>query len=374
MSSDEGQTSTDEYGSDTPGSSDELMVNDDGYEPLSKTVSPFELEPFQLPSISYAKIARDNPERWNEEDRLVEALMAYGACRIRDHGISQEKLDRCFEMSRAYHNHLVEDNESGKGKLMPTKIQGPLDSKLEQEHGALNPALYTDRLLCVQELQRALGSLYTDCGLMAWNILDSLSGAMELPVHLPSLNNGSACFEPSFYTPGTTNPDVCFGPCIDPSLITLRFQDPHAGIKIADLRDLSADGNLSVKRVVGSATFYPVAAEPGECLLFAGHIFRKLVPAIKHAVYCIERSENGVHLNFWHVPGEDVKLRPVGARRGEGEVKDEGEDEGGDEGDDEGDDEGEEGDNEEDEGDEVEDVRAYLKRVSPNDLKDGRGA
>lgn len=55
-------------------------------------------EPDHLPSISYADLQHeDTGIRDRAAGAFTQALRDYGACRIRDHGIPQDRLDMCFE-------------------------------------------------------------------------------------------------------------------------------------------------------------------------------------------------------------------------------------------------------------------------------------
>lgn len=51
----------------------------------------------QIPSVSYSELLYDDEDIRNLAGmKLVKALDDHGACRLRDHGISQDLIDNCF--------------------------------------------------------------------------------------------------------------------------------------------------------------------------------------------------------------------------------------------------------------------------------------
>jgi hypothetical protein len=51
-----------------------------------------------IPSVSYANlVANDTTARDLASETFVQALKTYGACRVRDHGISQNIIDNCLK-------------------------------------------------------------------------------------------------------------------------------------------------------------------------------------------------------------------------------------------------------------------------------------
>lgn len=55
-------------------------------------------ELYPLPCVSYADLLHNDKEtRAQSVSELIKSLNSFGACRVSDHGIPQEVIDRCFE-------------------------------------------------------------------------------------------------------------------------------------------------------------------------------------------------------------------------------------------------------------------------------------
>jgi isopenicillin N synthase-like dioxygenase len=114
-------------------------------------------------------------------------------------------------------------------------------------------------------------------------------------------------FAPTYFAPCYHDEDILRVPVhIDPTTMLFNFPDSHGGLKVADLRNRA--GNLSAVEVQNTATFIPTGCQPGEFVVLAGNLLRRLAGGIKHAVHYIERplGSTGFHLNYWTVPDMDT--------------------------------------------------------------------
>ncbi|CAI7676745.1 unnamed protein product [Penicillium pancosmium] len=118
------------------------------------------------------------------------------------------------------------------------------------------------------------------------------------------MNKRNSFFAPYYYSfegINDTNP-LRVPPHIDPTTMLFNFQDSHAGLEVADLSNTT--GCISATAVEKTANFIPVHCQPGEFLVLAGHVLRRLVSDIKHSVHRVKRPVgiSGFHLNYWIVP------------------------------------------------------------------------
>lgn len=177
-----------------------------------------------------------------------------------------------------------------------------------------------------------------ECNQIYIALLDCLSTHLSLPHSLNNIHSKkNSFFAPYYYYFEDENDTATTRvlPHIDPTTMLFCFQDSHAGLNVADMRDF--DGNLSTTTVEETARFVPAKCKPGEFLLLAGHILRRLVNEVKHSVHFVERpvGSSGYHLNYWIIPDLETNC---------------------------------------DFGDKKEDVAEYLKRVFPSLFKNRPGS
>ncbi|KAL4749445.1 hypothetical protein BDW72DRAFT_133111 [Aspergillus terricola var. indicus] len=307
-------------------------------------------QPFEILSISYAELVHDDPKaRHSAAGEFAQALRDSGLCLIRDHGIPQHKLDDCFRKSRAFFNRdlktkIADHRYSGltsNARFVPfgsEQVRGEphLDETIEFNYGVYDLAPTDHWSLPGRELMDISKSLHEECIRVAHSLIDCLSQSSGLSTFLASIHGPkNTFFAPYYYyfPDDEDNRTLRVPPHIDPTTMLFCFQDSLAGLQSADMRDLT--GNLSSTAVAKKAAFYPVKSQPGEFVVLAGHILRKLVGDIKHSVHRVERpvGSEGLHLNFWIVPQLDTRI--ASGRTGE-----------------------------------EEEVRAYLNRVFPGHLGD----
>ncbi|KAL4984126.1 hypothetical protein BDW68DRAFT_180965 [Aspergillus falconensis] len=284
-------------------------------------------EPFGIPSISYAELVHGDPgARHSAAEEFAQALRTYGVCRVREHGISQHKLDDCFNKSRAFlhrdlQTKMADHRNSGLTshvRFVPfgsEKVRGEphLDETIEFKYGVYGRALadHWSWSSPGRELIDASKYLHEECIRIAHGLLGCLSQSMGLSSSLASIHGKeNTFFAPYYYYfPDEKDDNVLrVPPHIDPTTMLFCFQDWLAGLQVADMRDMT--GNLSSTAVSKKATFYPAKCQPGEFVVLAGHILRRLVGDIKHSVHCVERpvGTEGFHLNFWIVPRLDTRI------------------------------------------------------------------
>ncbi|KAL4995596.1 hypothetical protein BDV10DRAFT_174408 [Aspergillus recurvatus] len=282
-------------------------------------------EPFEIPSISYAELVHDDPKaRHSAAEEFAHALSAYGVCRVREHGIPLRKLEDCFDKSQAFFNRdletkIADHRNSGltsHARFVPfgsEKVRGEphLDETIEFKYGAYNLAPAKHWSSSGRDLIDASQYLHEQCIRIAYSLFDSLSQSMGLSTSLASIHSEEDTFFAPYYYyfPDDTDDNTLrVPPHIDPTTILFCFQDSLAGLQAADMRGMT--GNLSSTAVSKTATFYPVKCQPGEFVVLAGHILRRLVGDNKHSVHCVERpvGTKGFHLNFWIVPRLDTRI------------------------------------------------------------------
>ncbi|KAL6231868.1 hypothetical protein BDW75DRAFT_219018 [Aspergillus navahoensis] len=284
-------------------------------------------EPFGIPSISYAELVHnDQGARHLAAEAFAQALRVYGVCRVREHGISQHKLDECFNKSRAFfnrdlHTKMADYRNSGltsHARFIPfgsEQVRGEphLDETIEFKYGVYEQASADHWAWSSpgRELIDASKSLHEECIRIANDLLDCLSQSVGLSTSLASIHGkGNTFFAPYYYYFRDDSDDntLRVPPHIDPTTMLFCFQDSLGGLQAADMRDMT--GNLSSAAVSKKAAFYPVKCQPGEFVVLAGHILRRLVGDIKHSVHRVERpvGTEGFHLNFWIVPRPDTRI------------------------------------------------------------------
>ncbi|KAL4739038.1 hypothetical protein BDV11DRAFT_188521 [Aspergillus similis] len=307
-------------------------------------------EPFEITSVSYAELVHDDPiARHSAAEKFAQALRDSGVCLIREHGIPQHKLDDCFHKSRAFFNRdletkMADHRYSGltsNARFVPfgsekVREEPHLDETIEFKYGVYDLAPTSHWSLPGRELMDISKSLHEECIRVADSLLDCLSQSLGLSASLASIHGRENTFFAPYYYYFPDNKDyntLRVPPHIDPTTMLFCFQDSLAGLQTADMRDLT--GSLSSTAVSKKAAFYPVKSQPGEFVVLAGYILRKLVRDIKHSVHRVERpvGSEGLHLNFWIVPRLNTRI--ASGRAGE-----------------------------------EEEVRAYLDRVFPGHLGD----
>ncbi|KAL4886506.1 hypothetical protein BJY04DRAFT_213268 [Aspergillus karnatakaensis] len=315
------------------------------------------------PSISYASLTdTDENTRTSAAKDLASALQTWGACRIREHGISQ-KCPPWFEQT---HQAKLLDSSNpaatATARYVPfgsERIRGEahLDETLEFQNGAYNHPHLQEWSPQARDLLQASKDIHTECNRIVYTLLDSLSHSLSEQQNEVQKENQSTThklqlsslhreqntfFAPYYYhfpeethnspqhnndIPNTKEPSLRVPPHIDPTTLLLCIQDTHRGLKLADLSTLPSNADLSATAVSkhhaensGSpnASFPAVAVQPGEFVLLAGHLLRRLVPSIKHSVHCVERPRgtSGYHLNFWIVPDLELDVTVEGREGG----------------------------------------------------------
>ncbi|KAL3492054.1 Clavaminate synthase-like protein [Aspergillus germanicus] len=274
-----------------------------------------------IPSVSYAiLVADDTAARGLASETFVQALKTYGACRVRDHGISQDIIDNCVEKSWTFFNRDpdVKITESGTilgARYVPfgsEKIRGEahLDETLEFQYAAYESPLSVPSP--VGELQNACRPFHEECNRIHSTLLRAISLSLNLVRPLECTHNTrNTYFAPYFYHfPDPDDREILrVPPHIDPTTLLFNFQDPVGGLKVADFTQLPGK-RLSAQAVSeAGADFIPVVCQPGEFLVLAGNLLRKLVGGdMKHSVHCVERpvGSSGFHLNYWTIPDLDT--------------------------------------------------------------------
>ncbi|KAL4908316.1 hypothetical protein BDW74DRAFT_175006 [Aspergillus multicolor] len=307
----------------------------------------------RLPSVSCADLQHQDLEiRDRAAGTFTQALRDYGACRIRDHGIPQEGIEKCFDKCRAFFERdtrmKIADAENtgpgikGKGEVgrmasarfVPfgaekTRGQPHLEEVLQLRDAVFNSAdsdATASMSAEARELIDASRDLHRLCGDIHATLLECLESSLCL---VPSSLTAIHSQENSFFAP------TYFAPCsreqgqgvlrvpvhIDPTTLLFNLPDSHGGLKVADLRGISGAGKISAAEIQHTAPFIDAGcqAQDREFTVVAGNLLRKLLgdAGIKHAVHYIERlvGSSGFHLNYWTVP--DMQTRVDFGGRGE---------------------------------------------------------
>ncbi|PLB48442.1 Clavaminate synthase-like protein [Aspergillus steynii IBT 23096] len=257
-------------------------------------------ESYPLPLVSYADLLHDDKNtRDLAASDLIKSLNAYGACFF-----ERPLQDKMAEYSNS--------NATSKSRFVPyasEKIRGMthLDETLEFQHGVYDLPGTWD--VPGSELVNASKDMHEECNRIHINLLDCLSSHLNLPQSLNTIHSKrNSFFAPYYYyfdDPNDTS-TLRVPPHIDPTTMLFCFQDSHAGLNVADMSDF--DGNISTGAVQDTARFVPANCKPGEFLLLAGHILRRLVDEVKHSVHFVERplGSSGYHLNYWIIPDFDT--------------------------------------------------------------------
>ncbi|KAL3448406.1 Clavaminate synthase-like protein [Aspergillus insuetus] len=274
-----------------------------------------------IPSVSYADlVADDTTARDLASKTFVQALKTYGACRVRDHGISQVVVENCLEKSWTFFNRdpdvKIAESETILGaRYVPfgsEKIRGEahLDETMEFQYAAYESPLSVPSP--VGELRNACRPFHEECNRIHATLLSAISSSMNLVRRLDCIHNTrNTYFAPYFYHfPDPGDKEILrVPPHIDPTTLLFNFQDALGGLKAADLTQLSRK-RLSAHAVSeAGASFIPVSCQPGEFLVLAGSLLRKLLGEdMKHSVHCVERpvGSSGFHLNYWTIPDLDT--------------------------------------------------------------------
>ncbi|KAL4942528.1 hypothetical protein BDV06DRAFT_222120 [Aspergillus oleicola] len=176
-----------------------------------------------------------------------------------------------------------------------------------------------------KELLNASQHMHKECNRIVYTLLDSLSCAMNRNSLTSLHSEQNSFFAPYYYyfpEEDDNNKDTTLRvpPHIDPTTMLFCFQDAHFGLEIADLSKTSYKADLSTAAVTKTAMtpFIPVPCLPGEFVVLAGHLLRRLVPEMKHSVHRVQRplGTKGYHLNFWIVPDLQLDVSSGGLRVG----------------------------------------------------------
>ncbi|KAL2848332.1 hypothetical protein BJX68DRAFT_267773 [Aspergillus pseudodeflectus] len=277
-----------------------------------------------VPSVNYYELLTND----GAAEVFVQALKTYGACRIREHGIPKDIINNCFEKSWTFfeQDHEVKAAESSTipgARYVPfgsEKIRGEahLDETLEFRHCAYDSPLPFGSS-ATRELRDACRPFHEECNRVHATLLGAISSSLNLARPLTSIHSlQNTYFAPYFYHfPDRTDKETLrVPPHIDPTTLLFNFQDALGGLKVADLSQL-AGKSLSAHAVSeADAAFIPVVCQPGEFLVLAGNLLRKILGgAMKHSVHCVERpvGSSGFHLNYWTIPNLDTACQ-VGER------------------------------------------------------------
>ncbi|KAL2832167.1 Clavaminate synthase-like protein [Aspergillus cavernicola] len=275
----------------------------------------------QLPSISYAELRHeDEGVRELAAETFTQALRDYGACRIREHRIPQDIIDKCFEKCWPFFERDPEEKISDHARSGVTRMARFVPYASEKTRGEehleevlqLRDGVYKmggDWSIEARELIDASEHLHKKCSLIHQTLLECLSSSLGLSRSLTTIHSKEiSFFAPSYFAPCYHYNDTLRVPLhIDPTTMLFNFPDSLGGLNIADLRDMT--GNLSVEAVQKTATFIPVDCQSGEFVVLGGNLLRKLVGGMKHSVHYIERPVglSGFHLNYWAVPDMDTR-------------------------------------------------------------------
>ncbi|KAJ0422674.1 Clavaminate synthase-like protein [Aspergillus carlsbadensis] len=281
----------------------------------------------RIPSVSYAELLQDNTKAGAAET-FVQALTTYGACRVRGHGIPQDVIDNCFEKSWTFFNRdpevkIVESSTIAGARYVPfgsETIRGEahLDETLEFQYGAYSSPAPLASGGPAREVLDACRPFHEECNRIHRTLLDAISSSLDLPQPLTSIHSPQNTYlAPYFYHfPDPTDKETLrVPPHIDPTSLLFNFQDPLGGLKVADFTQLPGK-RLSAQAVSAAGTrFIPARCQPGEFLVLAGNLLRKIVGGdMKHSVHCVERpvGSSGFHLNYWTIPDLDTVCGTAG--------------------------------------------------------------
>jgi isopenicillin N synthase-like dioxygenase len=188
------------------------------------------------------------------------------------------------------------------------KIRGEahLDETMEFQYKAYESPLSGPSP--VGELRNACRLFHEECNRIHATLLSAISSSLDLTRPLISIHSPQNTYlAPYFYHfPDPGDKEILrVPPHIDPTTLLFNFQDSLGGLKVADLTQLSRK-RLSAHAVSeAGAPFIPVTCPPGEFLVLAGSLLRKLLgEEMKHSVHCVERpvGSSGFHLNYWTIP------------------------------------------------------------------------
>ncbi|KAL2849860.1 Clavaminate synthase-like protein [Aspergillus pseudoustus] len=293
----------------------------------------------QIPSVSYAELRHcDEKIKAQAASTFVEALKAYGACRIREHPIPQRMIDNCFRKSTTFFDRpaWIKAGESkyvSGARYVPfasEMIRGEahLDETFEFQYEAYGgPRVPHISWKCPPyELRDACEYVHKECNRIHTTLLKAICSSLGLDqdpnLDLPGIHTSQyTYFAPYYYhfPEEHGQQTLRVPPHIDPTTLLFNFPDSLGGLKVADLRQVK--GTLSAEAVsqTDEAAFIPVVCQPGEFVVLAGNVLRKLVglgQGIKHSVHCVERpvGSKGLHLNYWSLPDLDTVFGPDARR------------------------------------------------------------
>ncbi|KAK2873640.1 hypothetical protein FQN49_002212 [Arthroderma sp. PD_2] len=276
-----------------------------------------------IPSISYDVLLNgDTDSKAQAVCEMNNALKTYGVCRVR-HGIPQATIDSCFEKSKLFFQRplkekIVEYGNSGAmmhSRFIPfasEKVCGQIHMDEAMELGNCVYSQSGNWPGPAKGLLDASEPLHRECNRIHRGLLDCLSPSICLPQSLPDLHsNNNSYFAPYYYRfngIGDTN-TLRVPPHIDPTTLLFCLPDPLGGLEVADISKMD---KISSEFVGKSARFIPIPYQPGELILLAGHLLRRLTGGeFKHSVHRVKRplGSSGFHLNYWTVPNMDTSLR-----------------------------------------------------------------
>ncbi|RDW65890.1 uncharacterized protein DSM5745_09629 [Aspergillus mulundensis] len=292
--------------------------------------------PYHLPVVSYADLEHNNPEnRDKTAGEFTQALRDYGACRIRDHGIPQKGIDKCFERCRAFFerdaSEKIADAERARSSPVGIKMARFVPYGAEKTRGEphleevlqLRDAIFdvaADAALSMspeaQDLIDSARDLHKACGSIHRPLLECLESSLSLsPSSLTGVHSReNSFFAPTYFAPCSREQELLRVPAhIDPTTLLFNFPDSHGGLKVADLRGISGTEKISATEVQHTAPFIDAGCQTGEFVVVAGNLLRKLLgdAGIKHAVHYVERplGSSGFHLSYWTVPDMQTRVQ-----------------------------------------------------------------
>ncbi|KAL4797182.1 hypothetical protein BDV19DRAFT_48994 [Aspergillus venezuelensis] len=194
-----------------------------------------------------------------------------------------------------------------------------LDETLEFQNNAYShPNSATAWSIPGKELLDVSEQMHRECNRIVHTLLDSLSyGTDNRPLTCLHKEQNSFFAPYWYYFPNDERKYTALRvpPHIDPTTMLFCFQDSHFGLEIADMSNIGSDGDLSTAAVKKSVStletpYIPVPCKPGEVVILAGHLLRRIMPDMKHSVHRVRRplGTNGFHLNFWIVPDLQVDV------------------------------------------------------------------
>ncbi|KAI9376413.1 Clavaminate synthase-like protein [Aspergillus egyptiacus] len=278
----------------------------------------------RLPSVSYLDLQhQDGGIRDPAANAFAQALKDYGACRIREHGIPQERIDMCFDkcgrfFQRPLEEKIADQAVSGAGRMarfVPYGSEKTRGEEHQEEVLQLRDGIFhADKQVGnwsveVKDLISTSEYLHDRCHLIHQTLLDCLSLTLDLPRSLTGIHSKeNTFFAPTYFAPCNSHHDDTHRvPLhVDPTTMLFNFADTHGGLMIADLR--KENGSLYPPALRDTVDFIPAECQAGEFVVVAGNLLRKLVMGVKHAVHYVQRpvGSSGFHLNYWTVPDMDV--------------------------------------------------------------------